>query len=275
MNTSNTDSVSVDKVNTEQRSVFLVNTTEIISIRVVDKMGVESPINIIEPELNTTNNPMQNLTFINIFEEPIANSCNELISIVSFFKDSVKLENLLNKLSLHIEDKNIQCVLDMVDFLSTATETTKTTTETETATKATTATATATATTTTTTTTATATATATKHDGISPIRNIIDQIKNNLENSQLNLHDVPLVINIIANILNQFLPKTKIKVNAILIGAVIKLFVCVLIDLRILHTTENYFTNYNKLIDSCIVLLFTKIQVPNTKQKIFYCCGKN
>ena len=61
------------------------------------------------------------------------------------------------------------------------------------------------------------------------------------EYSRLNLYDVPLLVKIIADVLNHILPNFKIKINIFLIGLVIKLLINILIDLKIIHSKKVIF----------------------------------
>lgn len=267
MNPNNSDSASLDKANILQKIDELSKNLEEIeqSVKEISKIKIilsennkeivgcsgdtliESPITIMEPRFKSSNNIIhdipiifndENLTFVNIFEGVIATSFDEVTLVVLFLKDNTKLKNLLNKLSLQLDNNKIKYVKDIFDFLSM-----------------------------------------TKNcNQISPIKNIIFEVKNILENNKLNLHDVPLLVNIIASALNSNLQdlQIKTKLDVFLICLIIKLLIHILIDLQILCVNEIEFININKAINSSISLLSTVIHIPRPHRKYsLFCCGKN
>lgn len=234
--------LSVNKIS-KIKIILSENNTKIINCSV--DIPIESPITIMEPRFKTSNNIIHdipiifnndnNSTFINIFEGVIATSFNEVSLVLLFLEDNIKFENLLNKLSLQLNNEKIKSLKDTFDFLST----TK------------------------------------KCNQISPIKNIIFEVKNILENNKLNLHDVPLLVNIIASSLNSNLQNLQIKtkVDVFLFSLIIKLLIHILIDLQIIFVNEIDVTNIYKAINSSISLLSTVIHIPRHHRKYsFFCC---
>jgi len=254
MNPNNTDSLPPNKIekltkNLEIEHSVKKNSDDSVPKNIIgitnnfDNIVVESPINIIDSRLKNVNNEIQNIptffcnnnvTFIDIFEGVTAGPIDDAMSVVLFLKDNTKLENLFDELSLQIDNKNMEYIKNVFDFLSVAQN----------------------------------------HNKNYPIYDIVSKTKDILENGKVNLHDIPLLVNIIADKIEQSLSffKTKIKLNAFLIGLIIKLLIYTLVILRIISTSEIKLINFNKTIDSSIALLFKKFRISTTRS-FFNCCG--
>lgn len=211
------------------------NINEIINISVP---FTHSQIDIVE---NNPNNIdcSKNLTFVNVFEGVTASSIDEQMAIILFIKDNIKFNNLLNKLSLELQDEKIDFIKEAFEILSFTMK---------------------------------------NSNEISPMKNIIHKIKNILNNNNLYLHDIPLLINSIAEILNFNLSdlknkiKTKIKIDIFLINLLIKLIIHVLIELQIISTGQIQILIIDSSINSSLALLSTVINVPNLRKSSLFCC---
>jgi hypothetical protein len=192
---------------------------------------VVSSLDIEQPEsLQTIHNSHNDITFINIFEGVVANSIDEVTTIILFYKDNKKLTSLLYKMSFQLTETDITNTQNFIDFLNTY-----------------------------------------KKSQNNIIKIILDDIKKSINGNLLNLLNLPLVINVIINILNINLPnfKYKYRINSTFIELFIILFIHVLINTKILLIEESDFINIEKLLSSSILLLHNTIKIP--KKKCFPC----
>jgi hypothetical protein len=252
MNPNNPDSLSSNNINVlleiDQLTKNLENIEQLVKQIPSDKISSDKiPSDKIFNQANNTDSPStitlpkfkndENLTFVNIFDGVTATSFQEITTILEFFASDTKLTDLINKLSLSLDENKIKYIREIITFLSTSQ--------------------------------------APNH--FSPMKNIILEIHNILNDGKLNLHDVPLFINLIADIFNSSLIKfqNKTKPDIFIICSAIKILVHAMIDLQIIQLNNNDTNSVNKAIDSSILLLCTIINLPRDLKKCsFWCCWK-
>lgn len=99
---------------------------------------------------------------------------------------------------------------------------------------------------------------------VSPIENIINEIKNILSDGKLDIYDIPYIITIITNIINFNLSNVKLNIDVSIIVIFIKLLINILIAEKIINLNQSQ-ENINKLIDSSLILLNTTIKLKTIK----------
>jgi hypothetical protein len=106
---------------------------------------------------------------------------------------------------------------------------------------------------------------------LSPLKNIIDDLKEILVDNKIDLYDIPLIIKILTDIFNleyKNLKNTSKKDIAI----VLKIITISLVQLDIIKNDRNQQELILRLIDSSISLLQTTLLVTKCKCPSFLCC---
>jgi hypothetical protein len=67
--------------------------------------------------INNSCNIYDNVTVVNIFDGVKANSHDEITDIITFFNDNSQITNLLNKINIHINNKEIKYIQIFMDYL--------------------------------------------------------------------------------------------------------------------------------------------------------------
>ena len=208
----NNKSLSIDENNIITEINELTKNLEEIEKSIKEIKGGKYIENITDIENNS------NIIF-NVFEGINSNSKNELFQILNYLNNNTKVEFIINKFAIRLDNYNQQKLEDILKFLSIDNI---------------------------------------KYDNSPPIKIIIDKIKNIFIDGKIDIYDIPAIINTITSVLNIF-SNFIIKVDIQLLSLIIKIIIHMLIELKIISTNEIEESNVNKLIDSSILLLNTTI----------------
>lgn len=108
----------------------------------------------------------------------------------------------------------------------------------------------------------------TELDNTRPINKIIEAVLNALSDDKLELHEIPIIINVIHESLHNF---NSIKISASDTGVIIKLILFILIETNTIQLSVKDFQFMSNFIDSCLFLLnkSIKIKIKTPKLKCF------
>lgn len=109
----------------------------------------------------------------------------------------------------------------------------------------------------------------------SPLKSIINGIKECFADGKIDVNDVPTLVKIITDVLN--LNKSAFKDYRPTfehIGIVIKIIISVLADLDIIKRQKGEDVLILKIVDSSLALLNTTVQLENVNWKGLFCCCK-
>ena len=106
---------------------------------------------------------------------------------------------------------------------------------------------------------------------LSPLKNIIDDLKEILVDNKIDLYDIPLIIKILTDIFNLEYKNLK-NVSKKDIAIVLKIITISLVQLDIIKNDRNQQELILRLIDSSISLLQTTLLVTKCKCPSFLCC---
>jgi len=108
-------------------------------------------------------------------------------------------------------------------------------------------------------------------DFMSPLKNIVDGLKEILVDNKIDLYDIPLIIKILTDIFNLEYKNLK-NVSKTDIAIVLKIITISLVQLDFINNDRNQQELILRLIDSSISLLQTTLLVTKCKCPSFLCC---
>jgi hypothetical protein len=107
---------------------------------------------------------------------------------------------------------------------------------------------------------------------LSPLKNIVESLKEILSDNKIDLHDIPVIIKILTDVFNIQYKNLK-NITKKDIALVLKIITISLVELDVIKNDQNQQELIIRLIDSSIALLETTLLVTKCKCPKFLCCN--